>query len=198
MHAPVKTDQSYQHQVSGDGVSANMLHPWLRKVGVAHVSGPSTPALDAVVAGLLDRFELREHRVQAIPGYGTDAVFTTARYGEPVDWRDAPMFTARKRFGLNHNPTVFTFLHMSAQTLRCELERIDRALQKDPPSAHDFRYPGLASLAPHVLIEQGLRGGPILALLRVLQAQTKCFRVVLVVESGSSMTMSCRLTTSTW
>jgi hypothetical protein len=135
--------------------------------------------------GLLERFALKGHNVRPHPDADTGAVLTTARYGEPVEWRDAPMFTARKRFNLNHNPTAFTFVYMRAHALQHELQQLATALQEDPPDPADFVFPGLTPLAPPVLIEQGLRGGPILALLRVLQAQTKCFRVVLVVEDDS-------------
>ncbi len=57
----------------------------------------------------------------------------------------------------------------------------ERVLAKQPPDPEDFRFEGLAETAPAVLIEQGKRGGPILSLLRVMQAQCKCIRILLLV-----------------
>jgi hypothetical protein len=58
------------------------------------------------------------------------------------------------------------------------------ALEREPPDPADFAFPGLAPLSYHVLIEQGQRGGPILALERVVQAQAKSLRIILVVGDG--------------
>ena len=45
----------------------------------------------------------------------------------------------------------------------------------------DFDFPGLAPQAYRVLYEQGSRGGPIMALERLVQAQSKSIRVILVI-----------------
>jgi hypothetical protein len=59
--------------------------------------------------------------------------------------------------------------------------QLDRALGKDPPDPADFAFPGLAPEAYRVLVEQGQRGGPILSLERIVQAQTKSIRILLIV-----------------
>jgi hypothetical protein len=119
--------------------------------------------------------------LQDAPDDSTDVLLTTARFGEPVNWRDAPLFTCRRRFGLTKAPTVFTVVSASPQQFRATLDRLGDALRREPPRAADFRFPGLADSAYRVLVEQGRRGGPILALERVAQAQAKSIRLVLVV-----------------
>ena len=156
-------------------------HPWLRKTSVAVVPGPTSPLLEKVVGDLLRRFHLRDHQVQAAPDDRTDVLLTTARFGEPLGWRQAPLFTARRRFGLSHQPAVFTLVHVSPAALERTLDHFRAILAQEPPRPADYAFPGLAPQAYRVLFEQGRRGGPILALERLVQAQTKSIRVILVV-----------------
>ncbi|MEK6221793.1 MAG: hypothetical protein N2D54_06055, partial [Chloroflexota bacterium] len=57
----------------------------------------------------------------------------------------------------------------------------EKVLAKEPIEREDFRFDGLGKESPNVLIEQGKRGGPILSLLRLLQGQTKCLHILLLV-----------------
>ncbi len=91
------------------------------------------------------------------------------------------MFTARRRFRLPHTPTVYTLVHMTPSQFQEVLEHLQIALAQDPPDPAHFDFPGLRVTAYHVLLEQGRRGGPMLALVRLLQSQTKCIRLLLVV-----------------
>jgi hypothetical protein len=156
-------------------------HPWLRKLSVAAASGPTSPLLEKAVGDLLRRFHLHGHQVQAAPDGCTDVLLTTARFGQPLGWRQAPLFTARRRFGLGHQPSVFTLVHVSPAALERTLDHFRAALAQEPPRPADYAFPGLAPQAYRVLFEQGHRGGPILALERLVQAQTKSIRVILVV-----------------
>jgi hypothetical protein len=52
----------------------------------------------------------------------------------------------------------------------------------------DFTFVGLASSADQTLLQQGLRGGPILSLERLLQAQSKSIRILLIVGADTPQT----------
>ncbi len=152
-----------------------------RPLSVAFVPGPTPPRLRSFCERLLQDFRRLGHRTFAAPDATTDAILTTARFGEVVDWREALLFSARRRFGLGRLPAVFTALDVSPRRLASALRRFELALGKGSPDPRDYAYPGLAPQAYRVLHEQGRRGGPLLALLRLLQAQSKSMRIVLVV-----------------
>ena len=156
-------------------------HPWLNSIRLAYVPGPTTPLLEEFVHGLLQSFRLLGHQVQDTVEDNTDVLLTTARFGEPMDWRQAMLFTARRKFGLRHSPMVYTLVHASASQLEQLLQHFEAVLPKEPPDPADYDYPGLAPDAYRVLFEQGRRAGPILSVERLVQAQSKCLRIVLVV-----------------
>jgi hypothetical protein len=162
-------------------MSDRPVHPWLKTIRVAFAPGPMDALLESVSDGILDEFERQGHRIQAEPDNQTDVLLTTAPYGEPLGWRDALLFSVRRRFDLDHAPIVYTLMHVTPEELDTTLEHFERALGNDPPKPADFQFPGLAPDAYRVLIEQGLRGGPIMALERLLQAQSKSIRIILVV-----------------
>lgn len=161
--------------------AAKPRHTWLRKVNVAFVPGPTTPLLEKVFGRLRRHFCLRGDREQATPDESTDLLLTTARGEEPLDWRDALPFSVRRRFGLSRSPTIYTLVHMPLARFRGLLDHFRAALAKSTPDPADYAFPGLAPQAHRVFIEQGQRGGPILALVRLVQAQTKCIRILLLV-----------------
>ncbi len=156
-------------------------HSWIRRLRVAFVAGPSTPLLTEFAGCLLEEFGRQGHAVRPAPDASTDLVLTTARLGEPLDWREALLFTVRRRFGLSSSPTILTMIHATRSQFAGMLTRLDEALAKSPPDPAGFAYPGLAPEAWRTLVEQGQRGGPILALMRVLQAQAKCIRLLLLI-----------------
>lgn len=130
--------------------------------------------------GILRRFREEGHEVLTTPDAETELILTTAPFGESLGWRQALFFSARRRFKMLKTPTIITFLHSGRRRLQGLLGHFQSALEKDPPDPADFQFAGLSDSSPEVLIEQGQRGGPILALERVLQAQAKSIRVVLV------------------
>ncbi len=160
---------------------AKPLHEWLHSINVAFVPGPTTAVLEEVIDNLLDRFQHHGHQVQATPDDSTDILFTTAPFGQPLGWREALLFTARRRFGLKHTPTVLTLMHAEPANLESTLEHLAGVLAKPQPDPKAFEFAGMAPQAWHTLLEQGRRGGPIMALMRVLQAQSKSIRILLVV-----------------
>jgi hypothetical protein len=153
----------------------------MREICVAYMPGPRTELLSELVPDLLAAFTRLGHEVKEIPDEDTDILLTTARFGEPLEWREAPIFNVRRRYGLRHQPTIYTLVHMRRDEFASEIRRLDAALEREPIDPSDFDLPGLAPTAVRVLAEQGRRGGPILSLQRVLQAQSKSIRVLLIV-----------------
>jgi hypothetical protein len=162
-------------------LAERVRHGWLRRMRVAYVAGAGTGELAGVVAGLREALERAGHELQARPTDDTDLILTTAAWGEPVPWRQSLLFSARRRFGLTHAPTVVTLLQATAEQLQARLEKLADALSRPSPSAEDFAYPGLTARAYRVLREQGQRGGPMLALVRLVQSQALSIRDVLVI-----------------
>ncbi|PIU44903.1 MAG: hypothetical protein COS95_06540 [Ignavibacteriales bacterium CG07_land_8_20_14_0_80_59_12] len=156
-------------------------HPWLQSIHTAFVLGRTTPLLDDVLHRLKRRFEKLGHTVQENPDDRTRAIITTAPFGENLNWRDSLLFTYRGRYRICHSPAVISLMHIRPAEFQTLLERFKIALAKEPPAPADFVFPGLAPDAHRVLIEQGRRGGPVLSLERLLQAQAKCLRIILVV-----------------
>lgn len=164
-----------------DALLSRPLHPWLYPLKVAYVPGPAHPLLERVTRGLLERFRQRGHHVLEEPAPDTEVLLTTARFEEPLSWRQALLFTARRRFRLQRTPTLFTLVHILPDAFHRAMERLRRALARPAPEPADFQFAGLAPQACQVLYEQGKRAGPILALERVVQAQAKSIRSVLIV-----------------
>ncbi len=157
------------------------VHRWLRELNVSLVPGSRDPVLDEGAAGLLQAFHGQGHTLQDAPDDTTDVILTTALFGEPLDWREALLFTARRRFGLTRAPSIYTLVHIGRDELERVLDHLRMILPKSPPDPADYDFPGLADDAYQVLFEQGRRGGPILALERVVQSQAKCIDTLLVV-----------------
>lgn len=156
-------------------------HGWLKSANIFYAPGTLTPLLEETAQGILGEFRLLGHFEQETPNDDTTILLTTARYGENLNWRQAPMFTARARYKLGRQPTVYTLVHIQPAELDGLLAHFEQALKKDPPAPEDFEFDGLSPQAYLVLTEQGRRGGPILSVLRLLQAQVKSIRILLVV-----------------
>ncbi len=164
-----------------ESAAAKPIHSWLRAIHLAFVPGEMTPMLENMAQNLLDRYRHHGHFVQETPDQETDLILTSAIFGQPLNWRDSLLFTARRRYGLEQAPTIITLVHITPEELEKHLTHFGGALAKDPPDPKDFEFPGLAPTAYLIFAEQGQRGGPILALERLLQAQCKSFRLLLVV-----------------
>lgn len=161
--------------------TASSSHPWVRSLRVCYLPGPVTPLLERAAAALMRSFEQLGHQVQPVPDDDTDVIFTTAPFGEPLRWRNALFFQARRQFSLRHMPTVWTLIHVQPEAWDRLLGHLERTLAKEPPDPADFSFPGLALTAYRTLIEQGRRGGAILAAERLLQAQALCLRLLVLV-----------------
>jgi hypothetical protein len=134
---------------------------------------------ERVAAGLMDHFHHEGHVTEDVPSPETNVILTTARLGEPLGWREALMFTARRRYKLKQAPTVFTIVHALPEQFHEWMEKSDQVLKQDPTTAPGFA--GIPETAYRTLYQQGKRGGGVLYLLRVIQIQTKSIRVLLVI-----------------
>ncbi|MCH7610441.1 MAG: hypothetical protein J4N76_02950 [Chloroflexi bacterium] len=157
------------------------IHAWLKQLRVSYVPGETSATMDVFAERLFEQFAALEHEVLAQPEGHIDVLFATARYGEPVPWRQALLFTARRRYGLENDPEPITLVDMTLKEYEGALEHLAEALDREPPDPADFEFPGLAPDSYRVLVDQGRRGGPILALERLVQAHAKSIRVILMV-----------------
>ena len=154
-------------------------HPWLKKLSVAYVHGPSTELVVRVASDLMESFQHLGHTIQDIPSEETNVILTTARLGEPLGWREALLFTARHRYKLRHAPTVITIVHVQPEQLHEWMAEAKRLLENGPEATSEFA--GISETAKNVLYQQCKGEGAIMVLLRVVQIQTKSIRVLLVV-----------------
>jgi hypothetical protein len=162
-------------------IPSEATHSWLQKIRIAFVPGGSTPLLENFSENLLAHFSQNGHQVLDTPNGEVDVLLTTAIFGQPINWRDAMLFTARRRFHLQHAPLVFTIVHATPEQLQQSLDHFEKALQKVPPDKKDFEIQGMTSNAYRTLYEQGRRGGPILSLVRMVQSQSMSIRVILLI-----------------
>jgi hypothetical protein len=162
-------------------LKARVPHSWLHKVHIAPITPLINPIIARISETLLERFRHHGHEVQQVPDHQTDLLITSAPFNEPLDWRNAPLFNMRRRFDIRHTSDVLTLIHASPEQFNSLLNKIESALEREPPDPTDFNFPGLAPTAHRVLIEQGQRGGPILALERLLQSQSKSIRILLTI-----------------
>ena len=70
------------------------------------------------------------------------------------------MFTARRRFGMKHVPTVFTILHATPGQFKEWMTKVEGVLREGPEMAPPFK--GVPASASRTLFAQGRRGGAIL------------------------------------
>lgn len=157
------------------------LHDWLRPARAVFLPAFTTPFLAAVEAELRNAFARLGHTVQSAPDDTTDLIVTAAAFNHPLSWREAPFFQARRLFRLSFQPTIFTVVHVLPDEFQALMAHFEMALHKNPPEPADFQFPGLAPSAHRTLIEQGRRGGPILSVERMVQAQVMCLRTLLMV-----------------
>jgi hypothetical protein len=157
------------------------IHPWLHKINLFFVPGPTSPLLEGTLSGLRDAFRALGHTVQDTPDEQTELLLTSAPFARPINWREAVMFTGRRRYRLAHTPATVTLIHARPAEFQELLEHFEAALMKEPLDPDDFAFDGLAPTSHQTLIQQGLRGGPILSLERLLQARSKSIRILLMI-----------------
>lgn len=159
----------------------SIKHSWWRKIRLAYVPGPESALLNEFSTKLLKQFKDAGHTVYDSPASDTEVIITTANFFEPLRWRDAMIFNARRKYKLQHTPTVITIVQATPQEFQEKIEHFNSVLKKDSPDPEDYELPGLSPDAYQTLYEQGKRGGAIQALLRTVQTQSMSIRVMLVV-----------------
>lgn len=162
----------------------NTFHPtheWLQKLAITYIPGPTTPLLERFAENLINQFQENGHLVQPEPDNETDVILTSARFGEPLGWREALLFTARRRYHLESLPTIVTLVSATPDEFQERLEYFEKVLQKEPSDPKDYEFPGLSPEAHKTLYEQGRRGGAILSIVRLVQTQAMSIRIILVV-----------------
>jgi hypothetical protein len=159
----------------------NPTHDWLKSIEVSFVPGPMSPMLEEFTQTLLGRFSELGHHVVEKPTEKTKVLFTTVPFGKSIPWREALFFSARRMFALKHSPVLYTIIQLTPREFEKWMDHFKKALAKQPPEDKDFQFEGLSPTAPRVLIDQGVRGGPVLSLSRMLQAQAKSIRILLVI-----------------
>ena len=110
-----------------------------------------------------------------------------SRLGEPLGWRDALMFTARRRYKLDHLPTVFTIVQATPEQFAARMAEIEAIMSGEAAGGPGFA--GILESATRTLSGQGKRGGAILYLARVLQIQATGTTVA---YSGVNLVVSIR------
>jgi hypothetical protein len=163
------------------------IHTWLRPIHLSFVPGQMSPLLEKSASNLLDTFRSMGHIVHDAPDEQTDLIMTTAPFAGSLNWRESLLFTSRRRFGLKRTPTILTLIHAKPDEFHRLLAHFDQALKKSPRDPADFAFPGLAPSAYDTLVEQGMRGGALLALERLLQAQIKSIRIILFVGDDTPL-----------
>lgn len=154
-------------------------HSWLKQLCITHIPGPATSAANHVIAELMNYFHHEGHIAQEVPSAETNVILTTAKLGESLGWRDAVLFTARRRYNLKHVPTVITIVHALPEQFNEMMTKVDQVLKSRQEI--EPRFAGVPETAYKTLYQQGKRGGTILYLLRIIQIQTKSIRVLLIV-----------------
>lgn len=161
--------------------TSQFVHKWLKLINVAYIPGSENPVLKDFMHKLLNEFDSSQHTIQEEPDNQTDILLTTAEFGDVINWRRSLLFTGKIRYKLDQTPTVVTVVHAERDQINTLLDQLESALNKETLNPNDFQFPGLTDSASEVLIEQGKRGGPMMAVVRILQSQLKSIRVLLVV-----------------
>lgn len=151
-------------------------------------------AVGTFFAGLIQGFERTGHQVAQKPGPRTDLLFVPAAFLRAVPWRKAPFFVGRARFRLKRGAVVCTVVPVERSMLAEALRVIEEAARgSDAEGIEALRFDGLAPTSPTLLLQQARRIRPLVALARVVQAQSKAIRTILLVHSEDGTPLWCWL-----
>jgi hypothetical protein len=154
------------------------LHPWVSPISLAYLPRTTTPALQQAVTAVFDWLRTAGCEVTDQPYSGTDVIITTAQFGETVHRDEALLFHAKRRYRLSRRPQILTVVDIAEDDYQRWLRHFERLAQLPEEEAHQDRYPGLGPQAAEVISHQARRGGPVLAVSRLLQAQMISIRVM--------------------
>jgi hypothetical protein len=162
---------------------ASPLHSWAHPITIAYLPDYRDAMLDRVLGDLLGWLEASGSLVQSRPTNATDLILTTARFNQPINRDEALLFHGKRRFGLSRRPQVLTLVSMTEGEYADQIAHFT-ALAADREAGLTRQYVGLGPQAVDVLVEQSRRGGPEVALGRLLQGQMCSIRVMAVIGDG--------------
>ena len=160
------------------------LHPWAHPITLAYIPAFRDHLIDAAIPEMLEWLRANGTTVQDTPTNDTDLIITTARFTDPVKRDDALLFHGKRKYGLSRRPQVLTVVSMT-EAEYAELVQHFAALAENSAEALSLKYQGLGPQAIEVLLEQAQRGGPEVALGRLLQGQNKSIRVMALIGDNA-------------
>ena len=159
-------------------MSIPALHPWTHPISLAYLPGASTPALEQAAGRLIEWLRRAGCTISAEPNNNTDLIIATTRFGEVVDREQSLLFHAKRRFRLNRRPQVLTVVDIPEHEYQSWIAHFALLAQQPESAPLTAEYPGLGPRAIEVIAHQARRGGPELAMSRLLQAQLLSTRVL--------------------
>jgi len=157
------------------------MHPWAHPIALTYYPAYMDRLLEPVLQELLGWFRANGSRVQPKPDRDTDLIITTARFGQPVPREEALLFHGKRMFGLGHRPQILTVVSLRRSEYKAQIAYFSELAEHPGEGPADHQYSGLGPRAVEVLLDQARRGGPEVALGRLMQAQTKSIRVMAVI-----------------
>jgi hypothetical protein len=161
-------------------MSNTPLHSWAHPITVAFLPAYRDKLLDSSSVNLLEWFRANGSVVQDRPTNETDLIITTARHNQPVAREAALLFHAKRQYGLSRRPQVLTMVSIRDDEYAEQLQHFTELAASQEAALTD-RYKGLGPQAVEVLLQQAQRGGPEVALGRLLQAQAISIRVMAII-----------------
>jgi len=159
------------------------MHSWVHPIAVAYCPAYLDSVLEPPLRELLEWFGANGCEVQAQPDRNTQLIITTARFGQPVPRDAALLFHGKRIYGLGHRPQILTAVSLrQAEYDRYMAHFTELAEHPDGDGASPHQYTGLGPRAVEVLLDQARRGGPEVALGRLMQGQTKSIRVMALIS----------------
>ncbi len=161
-------------------MTESTLHPWAAPISLAYLPRALTPALSAVIDAVFSWLREAGCTITSEPDQSTDLIVTTARYGENVSRDEALLFHAKRRYRLSRRPQILTVVDIPETDYQAWTAHFTRLATLPEEEAIQDRYDGLGAQAAEVIAHQARRGGPVLAISRLLQAQMLSIRLMAV------------------
>ena len=159
-------------------MTTHTLHPWIRPISIAYMPGDSTPALELASSALLDWLRDAGCTVTQLPDSSTDLIMTTRRFGDNVSREQALFFNAKRQYRLSQRPQVLTMVDVPELEYQALVKHFTEVAQLPEEEAGRIQYSGLGPQAADIISHQARRGGPDLAIARLLQGQMLSIRVM--------------------
>lgn len=150
------------------------MHRWLHPVRATVLPGSGPQPVTALTHRIATWLHSTGNIVTEQPTPSTNVLLTTATFGQAVAVECAPLFTAKRAYHLHTRPTVVTLVGMRSDQFKDWTEHFANL------SAIQRTYPGLGPAAGRILADQSRTAGPEVALGRLVQAQAKSIRAIVI------------------